>query len=295
VKRLESLKQVVKDKYGHLLNRPIYIVALTFSLLLSLGIMSAVSNLNHNGTASKIVSGYMGDDKDGNFEVVNSENKVEDTSTTPISTINKNFTEKTTESKNPKDPKYNKNKCTSSTIELGTQCWMKENMNVGTLINASTAQSDNSLTEKYCYDNNPNNCNTYGGLYQWNEMMQYTTTESTQGICPAGFHIPSDSEWKTLEMFLGMTQEAADQEGNRGTDQGAQMLVGGSTGLNFPIGGYAAEGSFYGINFRTWIWSSTSSSEDWAWHRGPQYGQISRDNEHKIVASPVRCIYSLNN
>jgi hypothetical protein len=99
----------------------------------------------------------------------------------------------------------------------------------------------------------------------------------------------------TLEMFLGMTQEAADQEGNRGTDQGAQMLVGGSTGLNFPIGGYAAEGSFYGINFRTWIWSSTSSSEDWAWHRGPQYGQISRDNEHKIVASPVRCIYSLNN
>lgn len=179
---------------------------------------------------------------------------------------------------------------TPPTIKLGNQVWMKYNLNVGTMINTIQDQSNNAVIEKHCYDNDLNNCDIYGGLYQWDEMMQYSITESTQGICPNSFHVPSDTEWKTLEIFLGMDPIEADKEGNRGTDQGAQMLLGGWTGLDFPISGYSAAGAFYGLNFRTWIWSSSQSSIGMAWHRGPQWGQVSRDRENKIVGSPVRCL-----
>jgi len=63
-----------------------------------------------------------------------------------------------------------------NTVLIGSQCWLKENLNVGTMINGSQNQTNNSTIEKYCYDNDPANCDEYGGLYQWDEMMQYTTT-----------------------------------------------------------------------------------------------------------------------
>ena len=64
--------------------------------------------------------------------------------------------------------------------------------------------TNNGIIEKYCYDNDPVNCATYGGLYQWDEMMQYTTQQGTQGICPAGWHLPTDAEWTILTDFLGV-------------------------------------------------------------------------------------------
>jgi uncharacterized protein (TIGR02145 family) len=86
-----------------------------------------------------------------------------------------------------------------NTIQIFSQCWMKENLNVGTRINGSQNMANNGILEKYCYDNLVANCNIYGGLYAWNEMMKYTTTVGSQGICPDGWHIPSDDEFKVLE------------------------------------------------------------------------------------------------
>ena len=65
---------------------------------------------------------------------------------------------------------------TYSIVSIGTQCWMAENLNVGTRIDDPANQTNNSTLEKYCYDNLESNCDVYGGLYQWNEMMQYVTT-----------------------------------------------------------------------------------------------------------------------
>jgi len=79
---------------------------------------------------------------------------------------------------------------TYQTILIGSQCWFQENLNVGTRINGSSNQTDNGEIEKYCYNNLDANCVTYGGLYQWDEAMQYVTTAGTQGICPDGWHIP---------------------------------------------------------------------------------------------------------
>jgi len=110
-----------------------------------------------------------------------------------------------------------------STVQIGTQCWMAENLNVGTRIDGANNQIDNGTMEKYCYDDDVANCDTYGGLYQWDEMMQYTTDTAVQGICPDGWHLPTDNEWKTMEMELGMSQSEANGAGYRGTDEGEKM------------------------------------------------------------------------
>ncbi|MDR3668834.1 MAG: FISUMP domain-containing protein, partial [Ignavibacteriaceae bacterium] len=56
-----------------------------------------------------------------------------------------------------------------TTVQIGNQCWLKENLNVGVMINGSSEQTNNGIIEKYCYQNDPANCIKYGGLYQWNE------------------------------------------------------------------------------------------------------------------------------
>lgn len=87
------------------------------------------------------------------------------------------------------------------TVQIGEQCWMQSNLNIGEMINKSEMQSNNGIFEKYCYDDNEDICSKYGGLYQWWEVMQYS--KGAQGLCPTGWHIPSESEWKTLIEYLG--------------------------------------------------------------------------------------------
>ena len=88
---------------------------------------------------------------------------------------------------------------TYPTVLIGTQCWMAKNMNIGTRIDGMNNMSNTGTIEKYCTTNLETNCDVYGGLYQWSEMMQYSTTPGAQGICTPGWHIPTDDEWKILK------------------------------------------------------------------------------------------------
>ncbi len=192
---------------------------------------------------------------------------------------------------------------TYHTVKIGNQCWMKGNLNIGTRINGSQEMSDNGTLEKYCYGDNPANCDAYGGLYPWDEMMQYTTTEGTQGICPDGWHLPSDAEWKTLEMYLGMSQSQADGIGWRGTDEGVKMKStsgwnNNGNGTNssgftaFPGGGRSSSGSFGYLGLGGNWWSSSEGSGAHAWGRGLGYNhdQVGRGNYGKAGGFSVRCI-----
>ena len=85
------------------------------------------------------------------------------------------------------------------TVQIFSQCWLKENLNVGTMIPGLEEMSDNGIIEKYCYNDVEDSCVKYGGLYQWNEMMLYKQYPNVSGICPPGWHIPTDEEWKFLE------------------------------------------------------------------------------------------------
>ena len=84
------------------------------------------------------------------------------------------------------------------TVRIGAQCWMQKNLDYGTSIQGNTGQTDNCINEKYCYGDNPANCNLYGGLYQWDELMAYTNSLAAQGLCPPGWHVPTQSDWLTL-------------------------------------------------------------------------------------------------
>lgn len=94
---------------------------------------------------------------------------------------------------------------TYNTLMFGTvtcttcQTWLKESLNIGAMVAVGTTQTNTTNPiEKYCYNNDEANCTLYGGLYQWDEAMQFVTTEGAQGICPNGWHIPTYTETQTF-------------------------------------------------------------------------------------------------
>lgn len=92
-----------------------------------------------------------------------------------------------------------------TTVQIGSQFWMAENINIGSGIDFLTEQTNNGKIEKYCptavknpWWIYPGGCDQVGGLYQWDEAMNYSKTEGTQGICMPGWHIPTDNDWQKL-------------------------------------------------------------------------------------------------
>jgi len=167
-----------------------------------------------------------------------------------------------------------------ATVLIGNQCWMAENLNVGTMINNSIDQTDNMIIEKYCYDDLVANCDTLGGLYQWDEMMQYVDLVSTQGVCPVGWHLPSSEEFKALEIELGMSPATANSVAWRGTNEGSKMATDepfwfdGNLDQNeaFDSSGFGALPSgqsrkiplpdFSGKTYESFFWTSTGGDGD---------------------------------
>ena len=196
-----------------------------------------------------------------------------------------------------------------NTIQLFSQCWLKENLNVGTMIPGTQDMSNNSVIEKYCYNNEQDSCIKYGGLYQWDEMMQYATEQGVRGICPAGWHLPTDEEWKVLEGAVGSQYGIGDPEWDiendyRGFDAGTNLksisgwyYEGNGTDLfgfsGLPGGGCNGGGGFVTIgSFGGW-WASTEGSISHAWGRYLDYGspEIYRYNYFfKIWGFSVRCL-----
>jgi len=180
---------------------------------------------------------------------------------------------------------------TYTTVQIGNQCWLKENLDVGVYVvstNTGSTHSDvsnNGVIEKYCYDNNPANCNTYGGLYDWNEAMAYTTTPGTQGICPPGWHIPTLAEFEALKA-------AVNNDGNalKSIGQGAGTNTSGFSAL---LSGYRSNnGGFSNLGYNTYFWSSTECGSKYADYLGLYYdnGNFNLDYYNKGNGFSVRCV-----
>ena len=196
-----------------------------------------------------------------------------------------------------------------ATVVIGDQCWLAENLKVtryrnGDLIPNVTdsAEWTNLTTGARCdYDSNADNVPVYGRLYNW-----YAVNDS-RGIAPQGWHVPTDEEWKQLEMYLGMIQSEADDTGFRGTDEGGKMKESGSThwfssntgatnesGFTALPGGYRyhGNGDFDGLFVYTSFWSSTEHSNYGAWSRTLIFGgaQVGRYDYSKLYGFSVRCV-----
>jgi uncharacterized protein (TIGR02145 family) len=217
----------------------------------------------------------------------------------------------------------------------GSQVFMVVNMDVGTMINGSNEQNNNSVVEKYCYNDMPANCTTYGGLYQWAEAVgePYSSNSTLiggswqscdpcgsggrQGICPAGYHIPTDLEWSRYEWCVennispsGGTSLSTFQSntGWRGSTSstagpGAKLKASASNspswdGTNasgftaLPAGDRNYGGGFFNLGSSASFWSATEHSVTYAWYRNLDAGswQSNRYYPIKNYGFSVRCL-----
>jgi uncharacterized protein (TIGR02145 family) len=133
-------------------------------------------------------------------------------------------------------------------VKIGTQIWMAENLNIGTMINGGDKQENNGILEKYCYRNDESNCDLYGGLYQWDEIMDYSTVENSIGICPDGFHVPSASDWIKLITYLGGIKNASLQLKDMDKWPNKKKSTRKNSGFNaLPVGIRNLLGTFTGV------------------------------------------------
>ena len=184
---------------------------------------------------------------------------------------------------------------TYNTVQIGEQCWLKENLNVGTMIQGFEEMTNNDTIEKYCYNNDPTNCASYGGLYQWDEMMQYTTLEGAQGICPEGWHIPTYGEWDMLIDFLGGDGIAGGKMKEAGTLHWSTPNTGATNESGFTAlpGGLLDEvNGFHAMGTYCNLWSSYEFTGSYAGLRRIYTGGTScyTSSGTKIFPASVRCI-----
>jgi len=155
-------------------------------------------------------------------------------------------------------------------------------------------------TGAYCgYNNDPANVNTYGRLYNW-----YAVDDS-RNIAPEGWHVPTDEEWKQLEMYLGMSQAEADATGGRGTDEGGKLKETGTTHWGYPNtgatnesgfsalpGGDRSYDTFYNMGLTAGFWSSTEYNSTSARYRYLTFheSQVTRRLHNKHYGFSVRCV-----
>ncbi len=158
---------------------------------------------------------------------------------------------------------------TYNTILLGGKCWMKESLNIGTKL---TIDRDNTIVEtaennteieKYCYNNDEAKCTEYGAFYTWNEVMNWVESEGAQGICPAGWHIPSVAEFTALVKLYDVSADDSSSS-TAGDDLRNTSLFAAKIGGDFIPSNY---NPYSNENYETQFWTSTQYDPTNAYRR----------------------------
>jgi len=196
------------------------------------------------------------------------------------------------------------------TIQIGDQLWMAENLKVthyndGDEIPYPSNADFGSFDEgQYgVYDNDPSNADIYGNLYN------FAAVDDDRGLCMEGWHVPSDTEFMELEMFLGMSESDANSYGWRGTDEGSKLAGNadlwnsgnlennsefGTSGFNVLPAGYRNDynGTYSSTGFSGYFWSSSGSSSNYAWYRllNYNYSNVYRNIDYKQNGFSIRCL-----
>ncbi len=206
-----------------------------------------------------------------------------------------------------------------SWVQIGEQIWMAENLKyLPSVVGPGTGSYSEAYCYVYGYDGTSisaakatENYATYGVLYNWTAAMNGAESSDAnpsgvQGICPDGWHLPSDAEWKQLEMYLGMSETDVNSTGWRGTVEGGKLKEAGTThwadpnagannesGFTALPGGYRySNGYFSNIRDYGYWWSSTELDTNIAWIRYLYYYNsfVNRFNYYKSMGFSVRCL-----
>ena len=189
-----------------------------------------------------------------------------------------------------------------ATVQIGDQCWMKENMRAtkysdGTSITqASVTQAD--MSTRYYYD--PGQAANYGYLYNWPAAKgPSSVSANNQGICPTGWHVPSDGEWTQLVQYVGGQSNylcsnnssyiAKALASTTGWASSTNQCAVGNTPASNNATGFSAvpAGRHYGSSFDrsgsyAYFWSSTERNSSIAYYRSLDYNTASVNSNYNV-------------
>jgi len=206
-----------------------------------------------------------------------------------------------------------------NTVQIGNQCWMKENLRTTHYSDSTSIPEGTTLssTEPYYYDNSNSEIPLLerGYLYNWSAVMHGTDGSSTnpsrvQGVCPTGWHVPSDAEWSQLTQYVSEQDNcrcsndqtyiakalASNTYWNTSTNicaVGNDLSANNATGFSaLPAGLINSSGFIYSLDYGTHFWSTTESASDRAWERslGTAYPYVGRSSNYKRDGYSVRCV-----
>ncbi len=195
------------------------------------------------------------------------------------------------------------------TVKIGDQRWMAENLKVTQYRNGDPISQIIDHTEwirittgAYCnYGNDTSNVSTYGRLYNWYAI------DDERGLAPEGWHVPTDEEWKQLEINLGMSRLEADDEGWRGSIGGGKLKhaetlywqspntgATNESGFSALPGGYrlSVYGKFSSMGNYAYFWTASAFDNGGAWSRSlnTHSSGIGRSYGSENYGFSVRCI-----
>jgi len=179
-------------------------------------------------------------------------------------------------------------------IKIGNQMWMAENLNYGKLV-IDMKQSNNAMAEKSYYKNDSVLGKKFGALYTWEEATNYKTNSGglLQGLCPDGWHLPSDKEWSALTCFLDNKVNAA-AEGWSGENIALLLVDNNGRPVNFGLkfSGNAVSNWFFYGNEMAYLWTADGSSNASAWYRAfdKNSKQIYRGPGDIKLGMSIRCV-----
>lgn len=178
------------------------------------------------------------------------------------------------------------------TIVIGEQVWLKENLK-------SLHYSDGTkIPDVVAYNNDDNLADIYGRLYKWDAAMKNSTEESVQGVCPCGWHIPSDAEWKQLENFFGGAADAGGKMKESGLTHWKLPNTGAdnSSGLTILPGGeydaYYTPNKFILLREYAVFWTSTEINSTKAREKYLSYNSSASSTYdwYKVMKYSIRCV-----
>ena len=204
-----------------------------------------------------------------------------------------------------------------NTVRIGNQCWMRENLRTTHYANGTEIALGTSTSTITPYRYNPNddasNVITYGYLYNWPALMKGAASSEAnpsgvQGICPNGWHVPSDAEWTQLTDFLGSqsqyqcnsssTNIAKALASTMGWNSNSDDCTVGNTPSNNNTSGFSAlpAGMYFGTPYNyancAYLWSATEENESYSYVHKLVYNRtsLSTDGTIKYCGCSVRCV-----
>lgn len=174
------------------------------------------------------------------------------------------------------------------TITIGSQVWMKENLKSLHYSNGT------EIAAVWSYDDNDSYVETYGRLYSWDAAMKNSTIEGAQGVCPNGWHVPTDDEWTILGNYLGGNDMAGGKMKEQGISHWNSPNAGATNESGFtalPAGEYD-DTHYQFLGEYNVIWSSTEENTTWAKYRYISYDDTGLHpyTYYKSFRYSVRCI-----